>query len=190
MRSRTTEEKKAAFAALYRQLRGGAEDRLLARDRRPPGAGRPRLRGDRRPAMPRLAFHPVSCAPSTLCAIGVHTLTHPMLAKHDVETARRELAESRRMIEAEIGAPARHLAYPVGDPGSAGSREFNLAQDLGFASAVTTRPGMVFSDHRSHRCALPRLSINGNWQTLESLEVLLSGVPFALWNKGRRVNVD
>jgi peptidoglycan/xylan/chitin deacetylase (PgdA/CDA1 family) len=64
-----------------------------------------------------------------------------------------------------------------------------MAQELGFASAVTTRPGMLFPAHRDHVWALPRLSLNGNWQSLESLDVLLSGVPFALWNKGRRLNV-
>jgi hypothetical protein len=36
-------------------------------------------------------------------------------------------------------------------------------------------------------CALPRLSINGNLQSLEMLEILVSGAPFALWNLGRLV---
>ncbi len=110
-----------------------------------------------------------------------------MLAKHEDAVVRHELAESRRLIEQRLDRPARHLAYPVGDPTSAGRREFAIAADLGFASAVTTRPGMIFPAHRDHRLALPRLSLNGHWQSLESLEVLLSGVPFALWNKGRRV---
>ena len=62
-----------------------------------------------------------------------------------------------------------------------------MAAVLGFASAVTTRPGMIFPEHRDHVTALPRISMNGNWQSLDSLEVLLSGLPFALWNRGRRV---
>ncbi len=128
-------------------------------------------------------------AADPLCTIGVHTLTHSMLAHRRIEFARHELAESRRIIGARIGKPAKHLAWPVGDPASAGPREFKLAQDLGFESAVTTRPGMLFPGHAGHLTALPRLSVNGNWQDRRFLEVLLTGAPFALWNKGRRLNV-
>jgi peptidoglycan/xylan/chitin deacetylase (PgdA/CDA1 family) len=101
---------------------------------------------------------------------------------------RNELAESRAHIERAIGKPARHLAYPVGDPTSAGPREFAMARELGFVSAVTTRPGMIFPEHAAHLTALPRLSVNGRYQSLDMLDILLSGAPFALWNRGRRVN--
>jgi peptidoglycan/xylan/chitin deacetylase (PgdA/CDA1 family) len=111
-----------------------------------------------------------------------------MLAKHDEAFVRRELSESRARIEQAIGRPAHHLAYPVGDPTSAGPREFAIARELGFVSAVTTRPGMIFPEHAVHPTALPRLSVNGNYQSLDMLDILLSGAPFALWNRGRRVN--
>jgi peptidoglycan/xylan/chitin deacetylase (PgdA/CDA1 family) len=100
---------------------------------------------------------------------------------------RHELSESRRIIEAHIGQPAKHLAYPVGNRAAAGEREAAAAADLGFASAATTRPGMIFPEHETHLTELPRLSINGNWQSLDAVEILLSGVPFALWNRGKRV---
>jgi peptidoglycan/xylan/chitin deacetylase (PgdA/CDA1 family) len=112
-----------------------------------------------------------------------------MLAKWPAAVARAEMEGSRERIEREVGLPVRHLAYPVGDASSAGPREFALARELGFASAVTTRPGMVFAQHKAHLTALPRLSVNGNWQDARYLEALLSGVPFALWNRGRRLNV-
>ena len=183
----TTEEKTAAFSALYWHLRQGPEHRLLAviadllaQAGLSSAAIAERLCLDW-PAIQAVTDHP-------LCTIGVHTLTHPMLAKHGADAARREMAASRALIEARIGRPALHFSYPVGDPGSAGPREFALARELGFASAVTTRPGPLFPGHRNHLHALPRVSLNGHWQTLASLEVLLSGVPFALWNRGRRVD--
>lgn len=188
MPSQTPTEKHAAFEALYWRLRAGTEDRLLAviaalmaTAGLSSAAIAARLCLDWA-GIATIAQHP-------LCTIGVHTLTHPMLAKHGDDTVTRELVESRAIIEARIGKPARHLAYPVGDPTSAGRREFDCAAQLGFASAVTTRPGMLFPGHRAHVHALPRLSLNGNWQTVDTLEVLLSGVPFALWNRGRRLNV-
>lgn len=183
---RTDAEKTVAFRTLYWMLRGGPEDRLLevvaallatAHLTSQAIVARLCLDWD---DIGVLARHP-------LCTIGVHTLTHPMLAKHETAFVRHELDESRRLIEMRIGLPARHLAYPVGDPTSAGPRDFAIAAELGFSSAVTARPGMIFPAHREHRTALPRLSVNGHWQSLDCLEVLLSGVPFALWNKGRRV---
>ena len=66
-------------------------------------------------------------------------------------------------------------------------REFELARELGFESAVTTRPGVLFPEHREHVCALPRLSINGRHENLSTVEILLSGAPFALVNRGRKV---
>lgn len=122
-----------------------------------------------------------------LATLGAHSLTHARLAKLDAQAARREMAGSQSRIAAETGVTPRHFCYPVGDPTSAGPREFALAAELGFESAVTTRPGMLFPAHRAHFHALPRLSVNGRHQSLRALDVLLSGVPFALMNRGRRV---
>ncbi|WP_255565025.1 polysaccharide deacetylase family protein [Methylovirgula sp. HY1] len=184
--ARTATEKAAAFDALYRRLIAGPEERLLAvigRLAATAGVVSAALVDDLCldwAGIESLGRHP-------LCTVGVHTLTHARLAKYGEAVVRHELAESRRVIEAHIGKPARHLAYPVGDPSSAGRREFKIAEELGFASAVTTRPGMIFPQHRAHPTALPRLSINGNWQSLDMVEILLSGAPFALWNFGRKV---
>ena len=123
-----------------------------------------------------------------LCTIGAHTLTHPRLAKHDASMVETEMAQSRSIIAVRLGVTPKHFAYPVGDLTSAGPREFALARKLGFTSAVTTRPGMLFAAHAAHLNALPRLSINGSFQDIDFVEVLLSGAPFALWNRGRRVN--
>ncbi len=183
--SSTPAEKSAAFHMLYRRLFAGPDERMLDVI-----GGLMADAGLKSSALvdeicldwsgiEAMAKHP-------LCTIGVHTLTHPRLAKHDETFARRELSESRKIIEAHIGKDARHLAYPVGDPSSAGAREFKLAEDLGFASAVTTRPGMIFPQHQTQLMALPRLSINGNWQSLDAVEILLSGAPFALWNFMRK----
>jgi peptidoglycan/xylan/chitin deacetylase (PgdA/CDA1 family) len=128
-------------------------------------------------------------ADDPLVTIGAHTMTHPMLAKHPAAAMEAEMAQSRDVIGQRLGLAPRHFAYPVGDPGSAGVREFEAAKRLGFASAVTTRPGMLFADHALHLTALPRLSLNGLFQRRRDLDVLLSGVPFLLWNRGRRLKV-
>jgi hypothetical protein len=47
---------------------------------------------------------------------------------------------------------------------------------------------MIFPEHAAHVHALPRVSVNGAWQNRSALETLLSGLPFAAWNRGRRVS--
>lgn len=184
----TPAEKTAAFERIYWDLREGPEERLraviadLAR----------RCGIDTTGTVARLCLDWDGIrrlADDPLVTIGAHTMTHPMLARHLPGVALHEMAASRQVIEARIGRPVRHFAYPVGDPGSAGPREFEAAAALGFATAVTTRPGMLFAEHAASCTALPRVSLNGHFQSLEEFEVLMSGVPFWLWNRGRRVNV-
>ncbi|NDA46362.1 MAG: polysaccharide deacetylase [Alphaproteobacteria bacterium] len=129
-------------------------------------------------------------AKEPLCSIGAHSKTHALLARHEDAVVEDELLASRQLIEQELSVQVRNLAYPLGDRQSAGQREFALAKRLGYASAVTTRPGMLFPNHAEHLTALPRMSVNGLWSDWSYLDILLTGLPFVLWNQGRRVIVD
>lgn len=180
----TAVEKTAAFRRLYRTLRAGPESALRAVIRHL--AGEAGIDAAALPAALCLDWAEVrALARHPLCTLGAHTVTHPMLAKHEAEVARAEMADGRRALEEAIGLPVRHLSYPVGDAGSAGPREHAMAAELGFSSAVTTRPGVLLAEHFGRPTALPRLSLNGHWQSLDALEILLSGAPSALWNRGR-----
>jgi peptidoglycan/xylan/chitin deacetylase (PgdA/CDA1 family) len=128
-----------------------------------------------------LAAHP-------LTTIGAHTVTHPILAKLDEGSARFEMAEGARRIEEKLGVRPEHFAYPVGSPDAAGPREFAMAAEIGFKTAVTTRPGVLYPQHAHHLTALPRISVNGKFQRRRYLDVLLSGAPTALMNGFRRVD--
>lgn len=181
--------KQAAFDAIYRLLRAGPEERLRAVI-----AGLAEEAGLDPAALVRehcLSWDELSdlARSNPGLTIGAHTVSHPMLAKHDAAAAQAEIRLSKAEIEARLGRPVRHLAYPVGDPGSAGPREFALAREAGFVTAVTTRPGHLFADHAGHLHALPRVSVNGLHQSEAALRALLSGVPFLAWNRGRRLNV-
>ena len=89
--------------------------------------------------------------------IGAHTLSHPILATLTDAEARAEIDGSRQALQAILGAPVRHFAYPNGVPG----RDFNedtarLAAELGFDSAVTTAPGAASQATDPYR--LPRFT--------------------------------
>jgi peptidoglycan/xylan/chitin deacetylase (PgdA/CDA1 family) len=114
------------------------------------------------------------------CCIGAHTIDHYALSKLSDEQARHELVGGADRIKQETGNWPRHLAYPYGDKGSAGPREYELSQFLGFDTATTTNKGFLSPKQGTNLLALPRLSLNGDYQDLRMLQVLMSGLPFAL----------
>lgn len=128
-------------------------------------------------------------AADPLVTIGAHTVSHCNLAKQTEAMAAHELSASRTDIENVLQRPAVHLAYPYGDRCAAGTREFALAKSAGFQTAVTTRPGVIASENSSQLTALPRVSLNGNYQDTRYLPVLTSGAATAMWNGFQRRGV-
>lgn len=180
--------KRAAFDAIYWRLREGPEEvlwQVIAE--MSAAAGIDRLGRVEYLCMRWDELRTIAADP--LCTIGAHTLTHPMLARHDEALVRHEIVESRRIIEQQLGRDVRHFSYPVGDAASAGPREFALARAAGFETAVTTRPGVLHPEHANHLHALPRISLNGLFQTAGEVRTLLSGLPTAMQNRLRKVNV-
>lgn len=127
-----------------------------------------------------LAAHP-------LVTLGAHTVDHVALARLSEAQALAQMQDSVAIIAAKTGIHTRHFAYPYGHKAAAGAREVELARQAGFASAVTTRHGVLISANAAHPHALPRISVNGNFQRIGDLETLLSGLTTPLANKGRRL---
>ena len=127
-------------------------------------------------------------AQQPLVTVGAHSITHCNLARQSEAISSHELTVSRARIESALQRPIVHLAYPYGDKGAAGQREFALARAAGYKTAVTTRPGMIFPESADHLTALPRVSLNGNYQDARVLPVLTSGAATAMWNGFRRVD--
>jgi peptidoglycan/xylan/chitin deacetylase (PgdA/CDA1 family) len=124
-------------------------------------------------------------AADPLCTIGAHTVNHVFLSKVPRETVRAEMQRSAEVIESALGKRPEHFAYPYGDTQSAGPREFKVAAEAGFKTAVTTRPAVISRKHREMPMALPRISVNGKFQATRYVDVLMSGLPFAVQRKLR-----
>jgi peptidoglycan/xylan/chitin deacetylase (PgdA/CDA1 family) len=123
-----------------------------------------------------------------LVTIGAHTKSHLALGKLSESEARAQMAESIARIEVELDRPCRHFSYPYGCANSAGPREFEIAKELGVVTAVTTRKGLLYPEHAEALTALPRLSLNGDFQDIRYVKALLSGVPFALMHTFQRLS--
>jgi peptidoglycan/xylan/chitin deacetylase (PgdA/CDA1 family) len=119
-------------------------------------------------------------AADPLVTIGGHTQRHYALSKLGAGAARHEMMASVARLEEELGRPVRHFSYPFGDVCSAGPREFDLARAMGFLTAVTTEKGVLHAGHAASTTALPRVSLNGDYQDTRFTQTLLTGLPFAL----------
>ncbi len=128
-------------------------------------------------------------ASDPLVTIGAHTRSHLALSKLSASEARLEISESVRRIEAELGRRCRHFSFPYGDQASAGARDFEIARELGLATAVTTCKGLIHRKHARQLHSLPRLSLNGEFQKERYVKVMLTGAPFALWNMASKLSL-
>ncbi|MDX1645753.1 MAG: polysaccharide deacetylase family protein [Longimicrobiales bacterium] len=178
-------EKTRSFETVYWSLRRmpyraqmETVERLAARYLTAPVERPPMLTGDQIQEM--LA--------SGLFTPGAHTLTHPALAKLSREDMMEEMDRSRERLEDVYGVETRHVAYPFGDEASAARREFEAARELGFETGVTTRKGVLHPEHAEHLHALPRVSLNGDYQAASYVKLFLSGVPFHLQPGLPRIN--
>jgi peptidoglycan/xylan/chitin deacetylase (PgdA/CDA1 family) len=168
-------EQYQAFAALYKELRAQPWNNLLESTHhyaRNAGLDLIKLTQDACLTWAELR----AMTYQTPVSFGAHTLTHPMLAKLPTPDMEAEIKLSRDRLKHELNQKVTFLAYPVGDVDSASTREFDIAQNLEFLGAVTTKPRHVFQN--SPLYALPRVSLNGHFQTEAALRGMLSGIPF------------
>jgi len=127
---------------------------------------------------------------SGLATIGAHTLNHYALNKLSTDQVHYEIEQGQAVMERKIGIRSRHFAYPFGDHVSAAKREFDIASELSFETAVTQRKGVIVPEHAQHLNALPRVSLNGDFQNAAYLPVFLSGLPFYLFNRFKKLDVE
>lgn len=124
-----------------------------------------------------------------LCTIAAHTMQHFLVAKLSAEDARAQIQNSKSTIAEKLGMPVEFFAYPYGDEAAAGTRDFAIAGDVGFAASVTTRKGVVYAGHADHLQALPRTMISSRYNKIRYIDTLLSGAPTFLLNRFRKINV-
>jgi peptidoglycan/xylan/chitin deacetylase (PgdA/CDA1 family) len=117
-------------------------------------------------------------AADPLVTIGSATVNYWSLANMKDADAAREIAMGKAVAEAAFDREIRHLAFPFGDRASFRRAHVVIAEQAGFASAVSAIPGIVDVEGRTNLRALPRISWDGRMRSLRMLRVLVSGVAF------------
>jgi peptidoglycan/xylan/chitin deacetylase (PgdA/CDA1 family) len=101
--------------------------------------------------------------------LGAHTVTHPALDTVPLDVARREVSDSRSMLEDHLGTAVRSFAYPHGYSNRAVR---SIVADLGFDSACVV--GNALSSERDSPLTLSRILVR-NDTTIEQYRSWLQG---------------
>ena len=125
-------------------------------------------------------------AADPLVTISAHTANHYVLSSLSDEEVRYELRESKRVLEAHLDKQIDHFAYPFGNRREAEAREFRIAAECGFKTAMTTRMGNIFPAHASHLMTLPRYDL-AQLTLPRDLDLVPSGALSMRVNRFRRL---
>jgi|SRR5688572_18608648 peptidoglycan/xylan/chitin deacetylase (PgdA/CDA1 family) len=125
-------------------------------------------------------------ASDPLVTIGAHTVNHYVLSTLSAKEVQYEILESRHILEAKLEKQIDHFAYPFGNRREANAREFRIAAQCGFKTAMTTRTGNIFSAHGSHLNTLPRYDLT-QIALPRDLDLVTSGAMSMRFNRLRRV---
>jgi len=92
---------------------------------------------DQKSDLPYMSWEQViEIAAHPLCTIGSHSVTHREFTTLSDEEAKRELIDSKKIIEDKIGKKITSFAFPKG---SYSERDVMLLQTTGYNSAFTTK---------------------------------------------------
>src|SRR5437868_5484244 len=117
-------------------------------------------------------------AADPLVTIGSATVNYPALSTLKEADAQREMTMGKAVAEAALRCAVRHFAYPFGDRESWRREHVVMGQEAGFASAVSTIPGVVEAKGYTNLHALPRIAWDGREGSLRMMRVMLSGMMF------------
>jgi peptidoglycan/xylan/chitin deacetylase (PgdA/CDA1 family) len=117
-------------------------------------------------------------AEDPLVTIGCATVNYHALSNLKEVRALREMTMGRAVVESALQQGVRHFAYPFGDRAAFRRSHVVMAEEAGFASAVSNISGIVDTEGRTNLRALPRVVWDGRHASLRIMRVLLSGVAF------------
>ena len=96
---------------------------------------------------------------NSLCCVGSHSLSHTCTRFLSKKALRRELLESKSMLESLLGCPVRHFAFPFGSAYACSRRDIAMAGAAGYDTAALTTNAPISSLLGRERYRLPRMNL-------------------------------
>jgi len=124
------------------------------------------------PQQPNLTWDEVRQLVRMGFEVGSHTVSHPNLARLTREEALWEMAQSRTVLEEQLGQPIRWFAYPFGGIQHGRPDLVSLAEQAGYEGCLSGFGGFAFAG--SSDPMLPREAVSC-FQNLLNLELHLAG---------------
>jgi peptidoglycan/xylan/chitin deacetylase (PgdA/CDA1 family) len=88
------------------------------------------------------------------------------------EQARREIVDSKSILEKQLGSRVRWFAYPFGGVNNFRREWLPLLEEAGYEGCLSAHGGFIYRD--THTAILPRQAATG-FDSALSLEIFLSG---------------
>jgi peptidoglycan/xylan/chitin deacetylase (PgdA/CDA1 family) len=138
------------------------------------------------PRLPHLTWADVRAMADLGHEIGSHTVSHPNMARVDLEQARRELVDSREALEDQLGRPVRWFAYPFGGRNDFRAERLPLVYAAGYEACFSGHCGFVYPPVREG--ILPRETVP-YFRSVVNLELHLTGCLHWIYDIKRRVGL-
>jgi len=101
----------------------------------------------------------INISKDNLCTIGGHIKNHYALNRLSEVEIIDEVMGANKIIESKIGKKVEHFSYPFGTRNEITKRESNIVKKLGFKTAVITRYGNIYPEHKNYLECLPRIML-------------------------------
>ena len=95
-----------------------------------------------------------------LCTIGGHTVSHTVLNQLNEKEFHQEVSLGIEKLQAVIGKPIHHFAYPYGSPNEIGEREYQLISEFGFKTVFSSYGGCITNENKHNTTHLPRVYLH------------------------------
>ena len=119
-------------------------------------------------------------AADPLVTIGSATVNYPVLSRLKDAAVLREMTMGRAVARGRVSPRCQAFRLSVRRSRRRGARQHAaMAEEAGFASAVSAIPGVVEAEGRTDLHALPRIAWDGRQRSLRIMRVMLSGMTSA-----------
>jgi len=101
---------------------------------------------------------------SSLTTIGGHTKNHYAFNKISHELILQEITDANALIHQQTGKIVEHFAFPFGSIHEVEQKQIELVKTFDFKTAVTTRRGNIFKQHKDYLYCLPRVMLTESFE--------------------------